>query len=144
MDLLIHMGEAFISDWRTIPALGFSDQVTISFNIGWDNLTATGEKVRQRTTKRETKFCFAKADWKRFNLIFDNAYREFVDTPRKRRIRRKRHIKSKFYRNKFRYITRPRSNPVELENRRISAAFRATMKTLPQGCRQDPVGRRHR
>ena len=62
-----------------------------------------------------------------------------MNTPRKRRIRRKRHIKSKFYRNKFRYVTRPISNPVELENRRISAAFREAMKTIPQGCRQDPV-----
>ena len=29
IDLSIHMGEAFISDWRTIPALGFSDHVTL-------------------------------------------------------------------------------------------------------------------
>ena len=64
IDLSIHMGEAFISVWRTIPALGFSDHVAIRFNIGWDNLSATGETVHQRTTKKETKFCYAKADWK--------------------------------------------------------------------------------
>ena len=53
VDLSIHMGAAFISDWRTIPALGFSDHVTITFNIGWDNLTAIGENEHQRNTKRD-------------------------------------------------------------------------------------------
>ena len=36
------MGEAYISNWRTIPALGFSDHVAITFNIGWDNLRLVG------------------------------------------------------------------------------------------------------
>ena len=36
-------------------------------------------------------------------------------------------------------ITRPHSKFLELENRRISAAFQSAMKTIPQGCRQDPV-----
>ena len=142
IDLSIQMGEACISDWRTIPDLGFSDHVTISFNVRWDN-TVTGERERTRTAKKETKFCYKKADWKKFNRRFEKAYREFVDVPRKRRVRRKRHIKSKFlsekHRNAFRYVTRSRSNPVELESRRILSAFQDAMKTIPQGCRKDPV-----
>ena len=132
------MGD-IISDWRTIPSLGFSDHTTIAFNIRGDNIADMGEKARQRTTKKETKFCYAKADWKKFNRQFDNAYRNFVDTLRKLKIRRKRHATNRFSRIQHRYVIRPRSNPLELENRQISAAFQSAMKTLPQGCRQDPV-----
>ena len=32
-----------------------------------------------------------------------------------------------------------RTNVVEIENRKVAHAFRKAMKTLPQGCRQDPV-----
>ena len=51
----------------------------------------------------------------------------------------KRHTTKKVSRIRYRYITRPRSNPLELENRRISAAFQPAIKTIPQGCSQDPV-----
>ena len=62
-----------------------------------------------------------------------------MDSPRKRKVRRKRHTIKKVSRVRYRYITRPRSNPVELKNRRISAAFKSAMKTIPQGCSLDPV-----
>ena len=139
VDLSIHMGDVIISDWRTIPALGFSDHTTIAFNIRRDIIANSGEKARQRTAKKETKFCYAKADRKKFNRQFDNAYRNFVDTPRKRKVRRKHYATKRSSQIQYRYITRPRSNPLELENRRISAAFQSAMKTIPQGCRRDPV-----
>ena len=147
MDLSIHMGDVIISDWRTIPALGFSDHITIAFNVRRDYVAGSGERARQRTSKREKKFCYGRADWKKFNRQFDNAYRNFVDTQRKRKVRRKRHITRKRQTSKkdaqsrYRFITRPRSNPIELESRRVSAAFRSAMKTIPQGCRLDHVPR---
>ena len=129
------MGEGGISSWRTIPALGFSDHVTIEFNLGWESLNATSEDVRQRSAAKETKFCYAKAIWERFNYKFDKAYRDYVDAPRKRRIKKGKSSRDQ----RYRFVTRARSNPTELENRRISAAFQIAMKTPPQGCRQDPV-----
>ena len=82
VDLSIHMGDIIISDWRIIPALGFCDHTTIAFNVRRDHIANSGERARQRTSKRETKFCYGKADWKEFNRQFDNAYRNFVDSPR--------------------------------------------------------------
>jgi len=57
----------YISSWRTILTLGFSDHVTIEFNVGWENLNATGEVVCQMTAAEEKKFCCAKANWERFD-----------------------------------------------------------------------------
>jgi len=57
----------------------------------------------------------------------------------KRNASRKHRSSKKDIQNQYRYVTRPRSNPIELENRRLSAAFRLAMKTIPQGCRLDPV-----
>ena len=143
VDLSIHMGDIIISDWRTIPVLGFSDHTTIAFNVRRDNIANSGERARQRTSKRETKFCYGKADWKKFNRHFDNAYRNFVDSSRKRKVKRKvsrkRQTTKKVSRTRYRFITRPRTNLLELENRRVTAAFTSAMKTIPQGCRQDPV-----
>ena len=51
----------------------------------------------------------------------------------------KRHTTNKVSRPQYRHIYRPRSNLLELENRRISAAFHSAMKTILQGCRQDSV-----
>ncbi len=141
------MGDVVITDWRTIPALGFSDHSAIAFNVRRDYVAGAGERARQRTSARETKFCYDKADWKKFNRHFDNAYRNFVDSPRKRKVKRKvkrnasrkRRSSTNDIQNQYRYVTRPRSNPIELENRRLSAAFRLAMKTIPQGCRLDPV-----
>ena len=135
VDLSIHLGDVVITDWRTIPALGFSDHAAIAFSVRREYVAGEGERARQRTTARETKFCYDKADWKKFNRYFDIAYRNFVDSPRKRQIKRKRKRNA----SRYRFVTRPRSNPLELENRRVSAAFRTAMKTIPQGCRLDPV-----
>ena len=70
-----------------------------------------------------------------------------MDSPRKRKVKRKvkrnvsrkRQTSKKDSQNRYRFITRPRSNPIELENRRVSPAFKSAMKTIPQGCRLDPV-----
>ena len=52
----------------------------------------------------------------------------------------------RFIRERVRYSKRswkatskPRTDEIELENREILAAFKAAAKTLPQGCRKDPV-----
>ena len=76
VDLSIHTGEANITRWRTIPAIG---HVTIDCNVGWENLNATGQEVRQRTAAKNTKLCYAKANWKRFNAKIDKAYLDYAE-----------------------------------------------------------------
>jgi len=80
---------------------------------------------RERTKPKITKFCYEKADWSRFNKVFAEEYKNYKDAERLG----KRKKKIKMF----------RTNEVEIENRRITQAFRKAMKTLPQGCRQDPV-----
>ncbi len=59
------------------------------------------------------------------NRVFAEAYKNYRDAERVGKEKRK--------------IKRYRTNEVEIENRRITESFRKAMKTLPQGCRQDPV-----
>jgi hypothetical protein len=45
----------------------------------------------------------------------------------------------KYTKRSWKVTSKPRTEEVELENRKILSAFRAAAKTLPQGCRKDPV-----
>ena len=83
------------------------------------------ETPRKRTAARITKFCYDKADWRKFNKVFQYAYINYKDPPRMHDRKKK--------------IEKPRTNVVEIESRNIANAFQRAMKTLPQGCRQNSV-----
>ena len=127
IDLTFHAGNIKVSDWRPVPEPSFSDHACVAYNIHWDDLErASGEIPRERTKTEVTKFCYDKADWKKFNKVFNEAYISCKDSPRIGRGRKK-------------IIKKYRTNIVELENRKVAKAFKTAMKTLPQGCRQDPI-----
>ena len=114
-----------VSDWRPVPQPSFSDHAAVSYDLHWDDLDRFAEETpRKRTAARITNFCYDKADWRKFNKVFQDAYINYKDQPRMHD-RKKR-------------IERPRTNVVEIERRNIANAFQRAMKTLPQGCRQDP------
>ena len=126
IDLAFHSGKIQVSDWRPVPEPSFSDHAAASFDIHWDDIERfPGETPRKRTTARVTKFCYDKADWKRFNRVFQDAYINYEDSPRIHDRKKK--------------IEKRRTNIVEIESRNIANAFRRAMKIIPQGCRQDPV-----
>ena len=126
IDLVFPAGKIKVSDWRPLPEPSFSDHECVAYDIHWDELDRfTGEIPRQRTTAKISKFCYDKADWRKFNKVFQDAYINYKDPPR--------------IRNRKKKIKRSRKNVVELENRNIANAFKKAIKTLPQGCRQDSV-----
>ena len=126
IDLAFHSGKTQVSDWRPVPEPSFSDHAAASFDIHWDDIERfPGETPRKRTTARVTKFCYDKADWKRFNRVFQDAYINYEDPPRIHDRKKK--------------IEKQRTNIVEIESRNIANAFRRAMKTIPQGYRQDPA-----
>ena len=126
IDLEFHAGKIKVSDWRPVPEPSFSDHASVSFDIHWNDLDRfPGETPRKRTAATITKFCYDKADWSKFNKVFQDAYINYKDPPRMHD-RKKR-------------IERPRTNVVEIESRNIANAFQRAMKTLPQGCRRDSV-----
>ena len=126
IDLTFQAGKMKVCDWRTVPEPSFSDHACASYTLYWDDLDRNdGEIPRERTKPKITKFCYEKADWSRFNRVFAEAYKNYKDAERMGKKKRK--------------IKRYRTNEVEIENRRITESFRKAMKTLPQGCRQDPV-----
>ena len=123
IDLTFQSGSMKVCDWRTTS---FSDHACVSYALFWDDLDrADGGMPRNRTKPKITKFCYEKADWRKFNRVFAEVYRTYKDAERVGKRKKK--------------IKRYRTNEVEIENRRITQAFRKAMKTLPQGCRQDPV-----
>jgi len=135
LDLSFTLGSIRIVHWKA-EAFIYSDHRPISFLVEWRD--PDGLTERDRTTKRRTKFSYKKADWNVFNQRFNKAYKTYIDPIRI--IRTKRIIRTNNKRTTvWRHDEKPRTNEVELENRRITAAFRYASKSLPQGCPMDPV-----
>ena len=130
LDLSFAMGGIRIVHWKAEEFI-FSDHKPITFYVEWrdpDALTA-----RKRTLKRITKFSYRNADWKKFNKVFNHTYQNYKDDVRYVRRKRKRTKRS------WTTTSKPRTDELELENRRITEAFRTASRTIPRGCREDPV-----
>ena len=130
LDLSFTLGSIRIVHWKAEDFIYSDHRPIIAFLVEWRD--PDGLMERDRTTTRRTKFSYKKAHCNVFNQRFNKAYKTYIDLIRI--------IRTKTKRTKvWRHDGKPGTNEVELENRRITAAFRYASKSLPEGCPMDPV-----